>query len=162
MPDHLCEDGAGEMQFNPGRLRATALLAGTAILTVGGQAGAAPLDQGVCAQLLSEQAQLVRAGVKDSMARGPEWAGAGASLTRLKEIERLIEVEEQLMFRCPQPKPVAPAAEASDDDSGEGADKSAAAGKPGAAAVPAPSRKPKANDAYVPPPKAKPASGSQR
>lgn len=141
------------MQFGHGRRHITALLVGVAMLAGGRQAGAVPLDEGTCAQLMSEQAQLVSAGVKDSMARGPDWAGAGASLTRLKEIERLIEVEEQLKFRCPQPKPVAPAAE---EASGETPDKSTAAAKAGAATVPTPTRKPKVN--HAPPPKSKPVS----
>lgn len=140
------------MPFSAGRpFIATALIAATAISATWGMAWAESLDEGACAQLQSEQAQLVKAGVKDSMARGPDWAGAGASLMRLKEIERLIEVEEQLMFRCPPPKPVKEAAEAGSSDR-----------KPKAAAVPAPVRKPKVNDAYVPPPKTKPVSGTKQ
>lgn len=144
------------MRFGPRRLHPAVLSAGIAVLVIPSQAGAVPLDQGTCAQLMSEQAQLIGAGVKDSMARGPNWAGAGASLMRLKEIERLIEVEEQLKFRCPLPKPVEPA-EAGGGAS-EGTTNAAAAKR--ATTVPAPVRKPNVNDAYVPPsPKPKPASG---
>ena len=35
----------------------------------------------------------------------PEWARANLAPDRLKRIERLLEVEEGLAFRCPQPRP---------------------------------------------------------
>ncbi len=45
-------------------------------------------------------------GTRDDMERGPEWAKANLPPDRLENILRLIEVEEQLEFRCgvePQP-----------------------------------------------------------
>jgi len=150
---------------------AAALLAGGALLLSGSPAPAAPLDDAACERLKAEQAQLLLAGVRESMAQGPDWAKANLPASRLKEIERLIAVDEQLLFRCPRPKSVE-AATADETENGEAGEKSATAskskepaastskakGKPSTRpepAVPLPVRKPKLNDAYVPPPKPK-------
>ncbi|MCL4767710.1 MAG: hypothetical protein KJZ80_15900 [Hyphomicrobiaceae bacterium] len=149
-----------------------ALLAGCAMLLAGGSAGATPLDEPACAALEDEQSKLVLAGVKSSMERGPEWARANLPAARLKEIERLIQVEEQIAFRCPQPKPVREAREPAGGNGAASEKGAAAEGAKGKAppkppssagsASPAPGQKPKAKakakpeDAYVPPPKAKP------
>ena len=70
---------------------------------------AAKLDKPVCDDLKVEQGLLQQKGIPTDLARGPEWGKANLSRDRLKEIERLIHVEEQLAFRCPQPrKPLAP------------------------------------------------------
>lgn len=64
------------------------------------QAVAAPLDPPACAALKTEYDELVAAGAKANMDRGPEWAKANLAPDRLGKIERLIAVEEQLSFRC--------------------------------------------------------------
>jgi hypothetical protein len=61
---------------------------------------AAPLDKDECAKLKTEQSQLERDGVRGSMARGPEWAKANLAGDKLEQIHRLIDVDEQLLFRC--------------------------------------------------------------
>jgi hypothetical protein len=66
---------------------------------------AAPLEKEVCNGLKEEREQLVVTGAKADMERGPEWAKSNLALDRIRQIERLIDVEEQLAFRCPQPKP---------------------------------------------------------
>ena len=68
-------------------------------------ARAAQLDKLICADLKIEQGLLQQKGVATDMAKGPEWAKANLSRDRMKDIERLIHVDEQLAFRCPQPKP---------------------------------------------------------
>ena len=71
----------------------------------GGNAGAAascgllPSSKG-CAKLKDEQAALEQAGVRGSMAKGPEWAKGNLSPDKLEQVRRLIEVDEQLTFRC--------------------------------------------------------------
>lgn len=151
-----------------------ALLAGSAysMLALGSPAGAAPLDDAACERLKLEQAALLLSGARENMAQGPDWAKANLTASKLKDIARLIEVDEQLLFRCPQPKPAVEAAngKTEDDDAPGTKAKEAAAPKAKAnektsarpaAAVPAPVRKPvpppkkKPNDAYVPPPKPK-------
>ena len=61
---------------------------------------AAQLDKDACAKLKTEQAQLELGGMRGSMGRGPEWAKANLAQDKLEQIRRLIEVDEQLLFRC--------------------------------------------------------------
>lgn len=106
------------------------------------------------------------------MEKGPDWARTHASVALLNDIARLIEVDENLSFRCPRPKPVIQATDSADETDGQvdarakPKPKAAAAPpapkpKPNAPAAPQaqpkpkPKPKPKVNDAYVPP--AKPA-----
>jgi hypothetical protein len=157
------------------------------LLSVPVRAWSAQLDEEACTKLKEEHAKLVQQGTRSTMERGPEWARLNASAALMKDIARLIEVEEQLLFRCPQPKPPVPAKEdqaeavAAPDKQGNkpktktkpsanagtkaqagAADASKARPTPAAAKAPAtaPSAKSKAKpaDAYVPAPKAPPAS----
>jgi hypothetical protein len=61
---------------------------------------AAPLDKDGCTKLKVEQSQLEQSGTRGSMGRGPEWAKANLAPEKLDQIRRLIEVDEQLLFRC--------------------------------------------------------------
>lgn len=61
---------------------------------------AAKLEKAVCKDLNGELASVLATGVRDDMARGPEWAKANLTPDRLGTIKRLIEIEEQLQFRC--------------------------------------------------------------
>jgi hypothetical protein len=75
-------------------------------------AGAAPLDAEACDKLEQEQADLAKAGAKQNMAKGPAWAAANLAPDKLAQIQRLIEVDEQITFRCSQPKAAKPSTEA--------------------------------------------------
>ena len=61
---------------------------------------AAQLDKDSCAKLKSEQAQLEQGGTRGSMGKGPEWAKVNLAAEKLEQIRRLIELDEQLLFRC--------------------------------------------------------------
>lgn len=61
---------------------------------------AAPLEPQACTSLKTEYDGLVGAGAKADMAKGPDWAKANLAPERLKRIERVIALEEQLSFRC--------------------------------------------------------------
>lgn len=61
---------------------------------------AAQLDKDSCGKLKTEQAQLEQGGTRGSLGRGPEWAKANLAPEKLEQIRRLIEVDEQLLFRC--------------------------------------------------------------
>lgn len=76
------------------------ILALVALVALPATAGAVPLDKPACDSLKTEHAALLAGGLEADMARGPEWAKANLAPERLKLIERLIEVEEQLSFRC--------------------------------------------------------------
>jgi hypothetical protein len=71
-------------------------------LLAGGAAGvgAARLDQSACNVLKVELKDVLAAGVRDDMERGPDWASANLPADKLSNIKRLIELEEQLEFRC--------------------------------------------------------------
>jgi hypothetical protein len=62
--------------------------------------GAAKLDKSACNLLNAELAGIVAAGARDDMERGPAWAKANLTPERLRNIQRLIKLEEQLEFRC--------------------------------------------------------------
>jgi hypothetical protein len=61
---------------------------------------AEPLDKDACAQLAAERDSLTKMGVKDNMAKGPEWASANLPASGLDLIKRYITVEELIKFRC--------------------------------------------------------------
>jgi hypothetical protein len=81
--------------------RWTAVMAALLIWPAG--ARAAPLDQAACDGLKSERSAMVAAGLEVDRNRGPEWARANLAPDRLKLIERMIAVDEQLSFRCGEP-----------------------------------------------------------
>lgn len=72
----------------------------TAALTWAEHVSAAPLEADACANLTAERAGLVSQGVEGDMAKGAQWARQNLPETRLSQIKRLIEVNEQLSFRC--------------------------------------------------------------
>jgi hypothetical protein len=67
----------------------------------------APLEPEACAKLKDEEAELARKGAKTNLAKGPEWAKTNLTQTGIDDVRRLIEVEEQVQFRCPVPAPPA-------------------------------------------------------
>jgi hypothetical protein len=61
---------------------------------------AAKLDKAACAELSTELSALTGTGIKAEMDRGPEWAKANMPPERLQSARRLLELEDQLEFRC--------------------------------------------------------------
>ena len=59
-----------------------------------------PLPKEDCDRLKGEHAKLEAAGAKDNFAKGASWGRANLGGDRLKQVERYIYLEEQLMFRC--------------------------------------------------------------
>jgi hypothetical protein len=71
------------------------------LLAAGAQcASADKLDKDTCKQLQNELAYVLAAGAREDMNEGPEWAKANLTRERLQRIKKLIEIEEQLEFRC--------------------------------------------------------------
>lgn len=113
-------------------------------------ASAAPLDKETCEKIKAEQATLTSA--KESMAKGAEWGKANLSKEKLQEIQKYIQNEEQIAFRCVERKPVEAAAkaprpkskakakdaEAQAAENGDPGTKAQAAAKPRAKLVPVP------------------------
>lgn len=115
-------------------MRLPGLLVAVIALAAAPTAGwTAQLDKQICVDLKAEHGWLQQKGATGDMAKGPEWAKANLPSERLKAIERLIHVEEQLAFRCPQPHKRHPPA---DDEEGTAAATPAkATGKAAKAAV---------------------------
>jgi hypothetical protein len=158
-------------------------LAGIVVALAAGLGGAvaAPLDEEACKGAKTEREGLVAKGVESDIARGPEWGKANLPPDRLKEVARLIELNEQLTFRCGQltvarpdgkpllkkeePAPKAAGAAGAGKDKKKGADPAAAAADPDPQAKPPAKKKKKAAagkpaDAAGPAPEAgAPASG---
>ena len=76
----------------------------------GGETWATRLDKTACADLNSELSGLLAPGLKEDMDKGPAWAAANLPPERLIVINRVIELQGQIEFRCgspPQPGEVA-------------------------------------------------------
>jgi hypothetical protein len=67
-----------------------------------GLARAAPLDEAACNGIKTERDGLVAKGLEADLAKGAEWGKVNLPPDRLNEIARLIELNEQLTFRCGQ------------------------------------------------------------
>jgi hypothetical protein len=76
------------------------LAALAAVLLLLPAARSSPLGKDGCAQLKVEQGDLERAGTRASMSRGPQWAKTNLEPAKLEQIKRLLEIDEQLLFRC--------------------------------------------------------------
>jgi outer membrane biosynthesis protein TonB len=137
------------------------------------------LEKEQCDAVKAEQTKLGGRKLRDALEKGPDWAKANLSAAEFAAMAAFIDLEERLLFRCPQPKPqkaaVAkeqPALDVVEDDdkpgakaakAGEKAEKKPAPPKKAAAetAKPAAESKPKPaqpapkpkTDAYVPPKK---------
>lgn len=83
------------------RLRLSGLAAALTLVGAGiVPATSAQLDAPACEQLQARLDTLRGEGAAADMARGPEWARANLPPDRLQRIGALLEVEEQLNFRC--------------------------------------------------------------
>jgi hypothetical protein len=115
---------------------------------------AATLDQEACARLKTELMQLELAGARSNMAKGPEWAKVNLASEKLQQIKRLLEIDEQILFRC-QGKPLVVLPEGVDQEAAPAERKDGAAGLPGATGKQAPKEVGKAQGKAAPPPNAK-------
>jgi outer membrane biosynthesis protein TonB len=78
--------------------RGLSLLAAALLLATA--ARSSPLGKDGCAQLKVEQGELERSGARASMSKGPQWAKGNLEPAKLEQIKRLLEIDEQLLFRC--------------------------------------------------------------
>lgn len=74
---------------------------GFAIVSGGFAAVAAPLEKDACDRLKEEQASVATATLRANFSKGPIWAKANLPEPQLTQIARMIELDEQLAFRCP-------------------------------------------------------------
>ena len=92
-------NGAKQIMRGGAKAPLTILLAG---LSLAGPSAvdAARLGKDACYELRVELGMLRAAGVEEDMKLGPEWARINLTRDELKNVQRLVEVEEQLRFRC--------------------------------------------------------------
>lgn len=149
-------------------LRTSRVVVAAVALVVPAVAWGAALDADSCAKLKSEQEAMEKAGLKETVSRGPEWAKANLPSEKFNEIKRWIEVDEQLLFRCPgrhlvnlplDPDPPPPPPQA-DDKKGEAgkADVPAAVPKPAPPAADKKAAEKKAPEKKPPPQRKPPAA----
>lgn len=100
-----------------------AALAAVALLAVAtAPTQAARLEASRCTEIASEREALLATGVREQMAKGPGWARDNLPRATLDRIARLIDLDEQLTFRCPLKfstsplKPAAPENAAEDEE----------------------------------------------
>ena len=141
---------------------------------------AAKLDREACEKLKAEQAELGPKRFREAVEKGPAWTKTNLPGVDPETVRRFIDLEEQLLFRCPLPKPVreraavhtVPPPEDSDGETkpvpakkkpaseavkktakSESETKSDTGSEAAAKPKPKPQPKPKSADAYVAPPK---------
>lgn len=131
-------------------IAASALLLATLAILPGGPGHSASLDKDTCNRLKTEQDGLEKAGIRATMAKGPDWAKANLPPEKLAEIRRAIELDEQLLFRCAGkplvvlPPEADPAATPPPDDKGKPAEGDKKEDKKNAATPSAPAPAPPA------------------
>ncbi|MFZ4806942.1 MAG: hypothetical protein ACOYLQ_06750 [Hyphomicrobiaceae bacterium] len=82
------------------------LLSTLALALPPGGAWAAKLDPEACNKLKAEQAELAPKRLREAVEKGPAWTKANLPGVDPEVVRRYIDLEEQLLFRCPLPKPV--------------------------------------------------------
>ncbi len=80
-------------------LAAVLLAAGSAVVWAP-SVWAASLDKSACNDLNQEFAGMLATGLRGDMERGPQWAKDNLGPEKLQDMRHLIELEEQLEFRC--------------------------------------------------------------
>jgi hypothetical protein len=118
------------------------IAAGTAS-SLAPRASAAGLDKEACGTLALELKGLQALKVEELMAKGPDWAVANLSQGDLNLIQRFIEVDEQIKFRCKSPSMLVklPGISEQGDDTGSGGDNVAEDAPSTAPAPPVPARR---------------------
>lgn len=62
---------------------------------------AAPLDEAACKTYDAQQKILETQGLKEDVAKGPDWAKINLSTARIVLVKQYIYIKEQVAFRCP-------------------------------------------------------------
>jgi len=73
------------------------------LAAAGGHAWATRLDKASCADLTTELASLMGGGLKEDMDKGPAWAAGNLPPERIASINRAIDLQGLIEFRCNAP-----------------------------------------------------------
>jgi hypothetical protein len=140
-----------------------ALLGALAFALLGAGVRAEPLDAATCGQLKGEQVRMEQTGVRGNMEKGPVWAKSNLAADKLDQIRRLMDLDEQLLFRCSSrnlvelpPDADADPAPAKADEEGKDAASSKTDAAPAAQKKPATAKAAPAEQAKTPAAKPKP------
>lgn len=137
---------------------AAAVALASLIAAAGAVTHAQTMPKEACDAAESERAKLLAGGVQETVKKGPAWAKANLAPHKIKEVERYIALQEDLLFKCGQAKlRNLPAGDVEDGADAPAAVKDAsAAGASEKAAVP--KRKPPARKSAIAKVDASPAS----
>jgi hypothetical protein len=81
-------------------------VAATAALLLGAAgARAGMLEPEACDKLKAEHETLTQQGLKEQLAKGPEWAKAQLPADKIERLRRYLAIDEDIKFRCPVAKP---------------------------------------------------------
>jgi hypothetical protein len=134
-----------------------------AAVTCGVVSGAVaePMAKEACDAAEAERSALLAGGIQETVKKGPAWAKANLPPQKLKDVERYIALQEQLLFKCGQAKLRTLPLNDGEDGEGPGTAKEAAPGdeakKP---PTPKPKPKPAPRKAAAPKAEASSAPGS--
>lgn len=131
----------------PRRRRFAMAAAAGAIMLSAAAAHAAMLDPETCRKLKTEHDSMNASGLREMLAKGPDWAKSNLTKERMDQLKRFLTVEEDVRFRCPLGK-ARPELEAAESEAGATTALQPGEAAPGAPAPPAsaaakPARKPK-------------------
>ena len=131
-----------EMQGMRPRMAAVLLCVAGLAPATGAQAGI--LDTESCRRNKAEHDTLGGSGLREMMAKGPEWGKANLTRERVEQIRRFLALEEDIRFRCPLGK-ARPELEAAESEAGSTTALQPNEQEPAAKALPAakPARKTK-------------------
>ena len=63
-----------------------------------------PLDADTCEKLKKQSAVLIRLGAEKNLLKGPDWASDNLDSVGMDRVRLYIEIQEDILFRCPEPK----------------------------------------------------------
>jgi hypothetical protein len=105
-------------RLSAGNRALLAITVSAVVLSTGSScARAAMQDAETCRRFKAEQDGFNASGLREIMAKGPEWAKTNLTKERLEQVRRFLKVEEDLRFRCPLGK-ARPELEAAESEAG--------------------------------------------
>ena len=94
-----------------------AAVATSALTLSAAVANAAMHDAETCRKLKTEHDSMNASGLREMLAKGPDWAKSNLTKERMEQIKRFLALEEDVRFRCPLGK-ARPELEAAESEAG--------------------------------------------
>ena len=112
----MCRRDTAPLSSVPHLRGLVAAAAGALALSVA-TANAAMHDSETCRRLKAEHDSMNASGLREIMAKGPDWAKSNLTKERLEQVKRFLSLEEDVRFRCPLGK-ARPELEAAESEAG--------------------------------------------